>query len=119
MELYNTAQIATKLSFSVLYRRIFEHNAVKTASLYLIIFLSAWGITQDILLGFSCFPVAEINPAWADFCVETLIVWYLTSIMNIVTDFIVFLLPLFAVRNLQLGRRQKLLIASLFSVGFL
>lgn len=119
MELYNTAQITTKLSFSVLYRRIFEQQAVKTAALCLIIFLSVWGIAQNILVGFGCFPMAAIDPAWSNFCVETLIVWYLTSIMNIVTDFMVFLLPLLAIRSVQLRRRQKLLIASLFSVGFL
>lgn len=119
MELYNAAQIATKISFSVLYRRIFEQQAVKAAAFYLIIFLSVWGVAQSILVGFGCFPVAVINPAWNDFCIQTVIIWYLTSIMNIVTDFIIFMLPLIAIRNLQLRLRQKLLIASLFGVGFL
>lgn len=119
MELYNAAQIVTKISFSVLYRRIFEQQAVRVAAYYLIVFLSVWGVAQSILVVFGCFPVAVLNPAWKDFCIKTIIVWYLTSIMNIVTDFIVFLLPLVAIRGLQLRIRQRLLIASLFGVGFL
>lgn len=82
-------------------------------------FLIAWGITQEFLVGMACIPMGIIIPSHQAICINSLMVWYLTSIMNIVTDFIVFLLPMPAVRNLHLPPKQKLLISSIFGLGFL
>jgi hypothetical protein len=38
--------------------------------------------------------------------------------MNIITDFVVFMVPLPAVRALQLPRRQKLIVGGIFCLGF-
>jgi hypothetical protein len=119
MVLYNTSQICIKLSFLMLYRRIFTGHGIRKACLWLIVLLSAWGITQDVLVGMSCNPVAIFKPSWQAVCIDGLTVWYLTSITNIVTDFVVFLLPMQSIRKLQLRKKQKILVGSLFGLGFL
>jgi len=118
MVIYNLSQIVTKISFLLQYRRIFE-GRTRVVSLILLIFLAAWGVTQEVLVGMSCIPVAIFIPSQADKCIDALTVWYLTSIMNIVTDFMVFATPMPAVRKLRLKRKKKLMVLSIFGLGFL
>ncbi|CAI4219643.1 unnamed protein product [Parascedosporium putredinis] len=117
MVIYNLSQIVTKISFLLQYRRIFE-GRTRVVSLILLIFLAAWGVTQEVLVGMSCIPVAIFIPSQADKCIDALTVWYLTSIMNIVTDFMVFATPMPAVRKLRLKRKKKLMVLSIFGLGF-
>lgn len=116
--LYNLAQICTKISFLLQYRRIFRDEHTRTVCFWLILFLALWGITQEFLVAFACIPVSIFIPGMASKCIESLVVWYLTSIMNIVTDFVLFLVPLPAIRNLRLPLRQKVLVMSIFCLGF-
>ena len=118
MTIYNLAQILTKTSFLFQYRRIFQDKRTRLVCLYLLIFLALWGVTQEVLVGFACNPVSIFIPSQASVCIDSLTVWYLTSVMNIVTDFIVFLVPLPAIRGLQLQRKQKVLVTSVFCLGF-
>lgn len=119
MVLYNTSQICIKLSFLVLYRRIFVGDMIRKVCLWLMVLLGAWGITQDVLVGMSCNPVAIFQPSWGAVCVDGLTIWYLTSVTNIVTDFGIFLLPIPSIWRLQLRQKQKILVGSLFGLGFL
>lgn len=119
MTVYNAAQIMTKMSFLFQYRRIFQEGGrTRVICLYLIIFLGLWGVTQEVLVCFSCQPISVFIPSQAAVCIDSLTIWYLTSIMNIITDFIVFMVPMPAIRSLQLPRRQKLLVISIFCLGF-
>ncbi|KAK5654027.1 hypothetical protein OQA88_7704 [Cercophora sp. LCS_1] len=119
MTIYNLAQIVTKMSFLLQYRRIFQEGGyTRQVCLVLIVFLALWGITQEVLVGFACIPVSLFIPSQVAVCIDSLTVWYLTSIMNIVTDFIVFTVPLPAIRSLHLPRRQKILVTSIFCLGF-
>ncbi|KAL1842971.1 hypothetical protein VTK73DRAFT_2950 [Phialemonium thermophilum] len=119
MLVYNLAQILTKLSFLFQYRRIFQDERTRRACLWLLMLLTAWGVAQEILVGFSCVPVSMFIPGHRAMCINSLVVWYLTSIMNIVTDFVVFMVPMPAIKNLQLQRKQKILVTSVFCLGFL
>ncbi len=93
MVIYNLAQILTKLSFLFLYRRIFIDKLTRILCTGMIGYLIVWGIVQEFLVGFGCNPVAIFIPSQADKCIPALAVWYTTSIMNIVTDFVVFVIP--------------------------
>lgn len=119
MVVYNLAQIMTKVSFLLQYRRIFQDRFTRTACLVLLVLLGVWGVVQEILVGFACIPVSVFIPSQAAICIDSLTVWYLTSIMNIVTDFFVFMVPMPAIRGLQLQRKQKILVTSVFCLGFL
>ena len=67
----------------------------------------------------SCVPIMFIVPSLKGKCLDVLVTFYLTSIMNIVTDFLVFTLPIPAVRKLSLGTKKKVLVISIFGLGFL
>lgn len=119
MTIYNLAQIVTKMSFLLQYRRIFQEGGyTRRVCLWLIIFLGAWGLTQEFLVCFTCVPAGSVIPGMARVCIDSLAVYYLTSVMNIVTDFIVFTVPLPAVHALHLPLRQKVLVSSVFCLGF-
>ncbi|CAK7214074.1 hypothetical protein SCUCBS95973_002023 [Sporothrix curviconia] len=117
-ELYNLSQIFTKISFLLQYRRIFRDPLTRSICFWLILYLSLWGVTQEFLVAFACIPVSVFLPSMASTCIESLVVWYLTSIMNIVTDFVIFMVPIPAIRHLRLPLRQKVLVMSLFCLGF-
>ncbi len=117
--IYNLAQIITKISFLLQYRRIFEDRFTRRVSLGMLLFLVAWGIAQEFLVGLACTPVAVFVPSRQGKCIDTTVVWYLTSVMNIVTDFVIFVSPIPAIRHLQLQTKQKFLVASIFCLGFL
>jgi hypothetical protein len=119
MVIYNLSQIVTKVSFLLLYRRIFQNDLTRRLCVWLLMFLIAWGITQEVLIGVACVPVSVFVPSRQDKCIDSLTVWYLTSIMNIVTDFIVFMVPMPSIKGLQLRRKQKILVFSIFCLGFL
>jgi hypothetical protein len=116
---YNLANNVAKMSFLLQYRRIFSNARVKQICFGLLIFVFLWAIIQLILLGMSCVPVATIVPTMADKCLNTLPVWYFSSAMNIVTDFVIFLVPLPSVYGLKLHKQQKILVFSIFCLGFL
>ncbi|OAA65340.1 hypothetical protein SPI_02127 [Niveomyces insectorum RCEF 264] len=116
--LYNLSQIVIKISFLLQYRRIFRDHLTRTICFWLIMYLLVWGVAQEVLVGLACIPVSIFIPSRANECIPSLIVWYLTSIMNIATDFIIFLVPIPAVRNLRLPLRQKALVMSIFGLGF-
>lgn len=71
------------------------------------------------IVGFSCVPLTAFLPSMIGKCIYTLPVWYLTSCMNIVTDFMIFLIPVFPVLKLQMGSKQKGMLLGLFCLGFL
>lgn len=117
--LYNLSQIMTKVSFLLQYRRIFADGMTRHVCFWLILFLTLWGVTQEFLVIFACIPTSQFIDGMADICISSIMVWYLTSIMNIVTDFIIFLVPIPAIHKLALRLKQKVLVMSLFCLGFL
>jgi hypothetical protein len=52
-------------------------------------------------------------------CIQIGDVWYSTSVMSIVTDLAIILLPIYQIRKLRLPLSQKLGLCVLFSLGFL
>jgi hypothetical protein len=119
MLIYNLAQIVTKMSFLLQYRRIFQEGGrTRRVCIALLIFLACWGVTQEVLVAFACVPTSLFIPSQVPICINSLMVYYLTSVMNIVTDFIVFTVPLPAIRSLHLPHRQKLLVTGIFCLGF-
>ncbi|KAF2712012.1 hypothetical protein K504DRAFT_363733, partial [Pleomassaria siparia CBS 279.74] len=116
--IYNAAQILTKISFLIQYRRLFPGPMIQKICRYLLGFIAAWGIIQEFIVGFSCTPLTTFSTSMVGKCIYTLPVWYLTSVMNIITDFMVFTIPVYPVVKLQMRMRQKMLLLALFGLGF-
>ncbi|GAB1312081.1 hypothetical protein MFIFM68171_02291 [Madurella fahalii] len=117
---YNLANNVVKMSFLLQYRRIFGMSSFVADSIchWLFIFVAVWAVVQAILLGISCFPAAAIMSAMADKCLDTMPVWYFSSVLHVVTDFLIFLIPLPCVYRMSLPKNQKAFVCSIFCLGF-
>ncbi|KAH7146074.1 hypothetical protein EDB81DRAFT_650699 [Dactylonectria macrodidyma] len=115
---YSLAMNILKCSFLLHYRRIFPGVTIRRVCLFFLIFVILWAIVHDIILGLACVPLSFINPSMADKCLDTVPAWYSVTIVHIITDFIIFLIPLPVILSLNLRLKQKILLATIFSLGF-
>lgn len=69
---------------------------------------------------FSCKPISGFwRTDIGAVCLPSLPVWYLNAAGNIVTDVIIFALPVPIVWKLQMPRSQRLSLIGVFCLGFL
>ncbi|KAJ4388062.1 hypothetical protein N0V93_008667 [Gnomoniopsis smithogilvyi] len=117
IELYIWSLCFVKLSLLLQYRRIFPAPWLQRVSLIIMIFACTWNVVQSILVSFACVPMSIIHPVLASKCLDSLTIWYIAAGINIVTDFIVWLLPIPLIQSLQLPLRQKGLLLMVFGLG--
>lgn len=108
----------TKVSLLLQYRRIFRGKWTRLACLLLYIFVVAWCIITIVLNSLACLPMALLNTSLLDTCLDSLLVWSLTSAVSIVTNFAVVVVPIPATWSLQLPRKMRILLTILFGLGF-
>ncbi|KAH7131837.1 hypothetical protein B0J11DRAFT_428035 [Dendryphion nanum] len=116
--IYNVAQLVTKISFLIQYRRLFPTAGIRAACLYGMVFLAVWGFIQLFITAFSCIPLEIIVPKWKNRCIPTFPVLNVNAVMNIVTDFMIFLIPCRPVVKLQMANKQKAHLLIVFCLGF-
>ncbi|KAI3393382.1 hypothetical protein diail_4311 [Diaporthe ilicicola] len=73
---------------------------------------------QGVLLTITCIPLASIQPSAASWCLDTLPIWEFTSIVGLITDFGIFLLPLPEIWKLPIAARQRMVLFGIFGLGF-
>ena len=116
---YNLALTMTKIAILVQYLRIFPLKCFRKACFSVLGFVVAWGawtILSSILI---CTPVAF---SWDKSvpngrCMNQLILWVVNAGVNIIQDVVIFLLPLFVVRTLQIAKAQKKALFAMFGLG--
>ncbi|KAF2085412.1 hypothetical protein K490DRAFT_67828 [Saccharata proteae CBS 121410] len=120
----------TKLSILLLYRRVF---AIKRPILLitnaLIIFIPLYNIPIVGSIIFSCSPVSfywtrylpqtpTSDPQAAGTCtISIVLLYYLITIFNVITDFAILALPILALRHTRIQRRKRLALTVLFALG--
>lgn len=118
--IYSVGMCFLKISILLQYRRIFAVAMMQKLTLIGLIFEGCWAITATFLLALICVPVASF---WDDSiegrCINQLVVWYLNATINLVTDFLVFSMPLPVISSLQLRKPQKIMLMGIFCLGFL
>jgi hypothetical protein len=108
-----------RLSLLVQYYRIFPSQSMRRAVLLIGAIALAFGIETVLTMIFFCNPVAK----WWDqslpgFCVNRTVLWYFNSIMHILIDAALVILPLPVLGRLEIPRKQKRLLVGVFSLGF-
>lgn len=69
---------------------------------------------------FQCNPIAKLwNPFLEGSCVHAYDLYLWNTILNVVTDFLVLLVPIPMLRKLQIPKKQKWGLAGLFAIGSL
>jgi hypothetical protein len=117
--LYNGSLTAIKISFLLQYYRILSTQRMRRLILAALAFVSLWSISQLLVTIFTCTPIEKFwKPEVPGTCIPNLPFWYINAAGNILTDVIVFVVPLPALGSLKLQRSQKLMLLGIFSLGF-
>lgn len=117
---YNVATCVVKMSILLQYRRIFTGSVMQKLTMAGLIFEGAWALTLSILLPLVCNPVSNFwDPNVPGKCLNQLAIWYVMASINLVSDFVIFSMPLPVIKNLQLPKKQKIMLMGVFCLGFL
>ncbi|TGO08978.1 hypothetical protein BTUL_0184g00250 [Botrytis tulipae] len=117
--LYKIASCFTKISICLFYLRIFPSKNFRIATFVTIGIVIAYSIAAVSATIWSCNPIEKSwNKALPGSCIQIGNVWYSTSVMAIVTDLIIIVLPIYQIRRLQLPLSQKFGLVLMFSLGF-
>ncbi|KAM0433442.1 hypothetical protein ACHAPT_004322 [Fusarium lateritium] len=118
--LYAASLMFIKLTFLLHYYRLLAIQEMKKVYKAAILLVSSWALSQVLVGIFICWPIRGFWDKTVDAkCIPNQPQWYINAAGNIVTDVMVFLLPIPAIRSLRLPRTQKFILAGIFSLGFL
>ncbi|KAH8901437.1 hypothetical protein GQ53DRAFT_775991 [Thozetella sp. PMI_491] len=116
--LYKIATCLTKLSICSLYLRLFPDRRLRIGVYTVMGITITYTLIAILLTVFSCNPIQKSwNKELQGSCLDSRSIWYGTSIMIILTDLMIIVLPINEIRRLQLPLVKKLLISCLFSLG--
>ncbi|KAK4171052.1 hypothetical protein QBC36DRAFT_340707 [Triangularia setosa] len=109
----------SKMSICVIYVTIFTYEWAKKCSWAMLIFViihNLWALSTTLTF---CIPLQSVwdDTVKASYCHPQAVWWANTSLV-IVTDFLIFLLPIPMIMPLKLPRRQKIAVLAVFAVGF-
>lgn len=111
----------TKLSVLCFYYRIFEISPGFTTQLRFVgALVIAWWITFEIVAIVQCIPVrANWDPAVDGVCIDTFAFFIGQAVPNIALDIIILVLPIKPLWKLHVRKPQKVLLLTVFILGYL
>jgi hypothetical protein len=116
--MYNFGLTFTKASIVLQYIRISIDHNVRKACWTVMGILVALCIEAFFANAFSCYPIAKF---WDDripgSCINKTVLWYTNAGISIITDFVLVILPIFIIRKMQLGTREKYTLALILGLG--
>lgn len=118
--LYAWNLIWTKISFLLMYYRIFNFPYFKRWAQVIGTFCVMWGFTITFLFIFICVPVQKLW--YADLpgrCIDQVGTWISNATSTIITDLIILFLPIPQIWKLQLRRAEKVALTVTFGLGCL
>lgn len=89
--------------------------------IYALVLVAMWSISQLLIVIFSCTPIETFwlgEDVTGGKCMPNLPFWYINAGGNIITDVMIFIIPLPALGSLKLRRNQKLALIGVFCLGF-
>ncbi|TDZ41090.1 hypothetical protein CTRI78_v009988 [Colletotrichum trifolii] len=114
---YQIAFVAVKIAFLLQYRRVFPLPKVELCCNIGIAFLVLFGISLLIAQGIT-YSIVYRNNFWNS-PINILGWWLANASIHLVTDILIFLLPLPLLGRLRLRTTQKLALLASFGLGFL
>jgi hypothetical protein len=79
-----------------------------------VIVYTIWTVFASI---FACVPARAFWTKEKAACINQYAMWFTNAAINIATDFVIILLPIPVIRNLNLGQRQRIGLIAIFAVG--
>ncbi|KAI0127247.1 hypothetical protein BJ170DRAFT_722288 [Xylariales sp. AK1849] len=117
----NTGQLFTKLTFFFQFYRIVRNTNSRLRLPYLVIItlIGGWLTAQVLLAALPCVPVEAFwDKTIKGTCLDATPGRWMSSVGNIVTDFIILLFPLPVIWRLRIPRGQKFALGAVFGLGF-
>ncbi|KAL1843194.1 hypothetical protein VTJ49DRAFT_2745 [Mycothermus thermophilus] len=109
----------TKVSICLLYLTIFTFEWAQRASWVVLFIVVASNLTAFVSTLTYCLPLeAAWNPAVEPWFCHSDEMWWANAALAIVTDFLIFILPMPFLAPLKLPRRQKVIVVGVFAIGF-
>ncbi|KAF6804695.1 hypothetical protein CMUS01_14788 [Colletotrichum musicola] len=116
---YNAALAGIKMTFLFQYYRVLAIQKMKKVYIAAMILVGGWSISQVLVEIFICTPIASFWDKTIDgTCIPNYPQWYINAAGNIITDILVFVLPLPMISKLKLARGQKYVLLGIFCLGF-
>ena len=121
--LYSPTLLLSKLTLLFQLERMF--TPTKTGAVFLVIRGLVWlnvgfYIANILSIIFQCTPVQKAwKPSLPGKCLNSEINYIVTSGINILSDVSILILPLWAIRHLQVPLSRKLGVAAIFAAGIL
>lgn len=117
--IYNFAITAIKGSLLYLYHRVFYVNRTFNYCLWgVFFFIAAYSITQVFAAIFQCVPIDSNwtvdKPHW---CINAAVGATIVAAFNVLTDFIILIMPMPLLYHLQKPLKEKLQIMFMFMLG--
>lgn len=106
------------MSILLQYRRVFSTPHMRLACTILISFLAVYGTWTIVSAWANCVPLAKFwDPSVPGFCFDKKALWFSNSAIHILTDILILIYPMPALRSLQLPRRQRFALMAVFALG--
>ncbi|KAF5596072.1 uncharacterized protein FSUBG_8982 [Fusarium subglutinans] len=118
---YTYALFAIKLTFLIHYYRIMSISNMRWLYLGALGFIIVWGTFQGIGVFFFCTPIQAFwdSDVKGRCMLSQPTMWLISSIVHIVTDFAIIVMPLPIIWKLQLPQPQKIYLTGIFGLGTL
>ncbi|KAK0719234.1 hypothetical protein B0H67DRAFT_149203 [Lasiosphaeris hirsuta] len=115
---YNLSLFLTKISILIMFLRVLTHEYIRKATyatLGLVVVYNVWAFGMYFTM---CIPIQRMwDRSIPGYC-HPLDVWWALTYLHIVTDFMIFCLPIPVVATMTIPMRQKASLLLVFCVGF-
>jgi hypothetical protein len=112
--------MVVKLTFLAQYYRVLVSRRFRIICVVAMIIVGLWSFSQVLVGIFICRPIAGFwDSSLSPDCIPTRTQWYINAAGNILTDVVIFVLPLPVLVHLKLPNAQRLSLVAIFSLGFL
>ncbi len=115
---YHGTIILLKTTFLLQFRRVFPLPTFQRLCDFFLAFLAVWAVAGIIGGATICLPLNwdPLEPAWT--CHRRLWFWMAHGVIHVVTDVLIFVMPLPMLNTLRLPPLQKMVLIGVFSLGF-
>lgn len=118
--LYPLVVTAIKFSILFLYLRISPCTGFRNVVLGHMLLCTAGGVIASVITLLQCMPIAKAwNARLPGECFDQYTLFQGVVIFNLVTNIMIIFLPMPTIWHLRLPLRQRVLVLSLFSIGFM
>ncbi|KAH6843371.1 hypothetical protein B0I37DRAFT_314683 [Chaetomium sp. MPI-CAGE-AT-0009] len=114
---YNLSLCFTKVSILLLYLRVLTHEYIRKVTwgvLAIVVIYNTWAMGMYFTM---CIPIEKMwNDALEGYC-HPFQVWWALTYLHIITDFMIFLIPIPVVVTMTIPVRQRVGLLAVFTLG--